>query len=74
MKKLFINHTRFLALPVIISTGVRMVGSYRDGKLDMPEAGKIVASSILLMLLLFPVYLVLRMVWRKIFVQKPENQ
>lgn len=74
MKKLFINHIRFMALPITISAVVRMVISYMDGKLDIQESGKILFSSALLGLMLFPVYLLLRTVWRKLFVQKAENQ
>jgi glucose-6-phosphate 1-dehydrogenase len=74
MKKLFINHIRFMALPVVISTGVRMVGSYSDDTLGFREVVEILFSGILLVLLLFPVYLFLRAVWRKLFVQKTENQ
>lgn len=70
MKKLFINHTRFMALPVVISAGVQMISTYRDNKLDIKEAGEILLTGTALILLLFPVYLVLRAVWRKIFVQK----
>lgn len=74
MKKLFINHTRFMALPVAISAGVQMVGSYMDGTLTIKETCEIVLAGVMLILLLFPVYLVLRAIWRKIFVQKVENQ
>lgn len=74
MKKLFINHARFLTLPVVISAGVQMISSYRDGQLGSKEAGEIILAGVLLILLLFPAYLVLRAVWRKIFVQKAENQ
>ncbi len=74
MKKLFINYTRFMALPVVISAGVQMVGSYRDNKLDIKEAGEILLAGVGLILLLFPEYLVLRAVWRKLLVQKAENQ
>ncbi len=74
MKKLFINHTRFMALPITIGVVVRMVGSYADDKLNIKEASEILLAGIELILLLFPVYLVLRAVWRKIFVQKAENQ
>lgn len=74
MKKLFINHTRFLALPVAIGAGVQIVGSYADGTLNIQEAGKILLAGAALILLLFPVYLVLRAVWRRLFVQKAENQ
>lgn len=74
MKKLFINHTRFMVLPVAISAGVQMVGSYMDGTLTIKETCEIVLAGVMLILLLFPVYVVLRAIWRKIFVQKAENQ
>lgn len=74
MKKLFINHTRFLALPAAISAGVQMVGSYMDGTLNIKGACEILLAGVVLILLLFPVYLVLRAVWRRLFVQKTENQ
>lgn len=74
MKKLFINHIRFMALPISVSVVVRMYNSYEDGKLNIKEASEILFTGILLVLLLFPVYLVLRVIWRKLFVQKAENQ
>lgn len=74
MKKLFVNRIRFMALPVTISVVVRMYNSYSDGQLNIKEAGEILFTGVLLVLLLFPVYLVLRAVWRKLFVQKAENQ
>ncbi|MBW7912647.1 MAG: hypothetical protein H3C54_02840 [Taibaiella sp.] len=74
MKKLFINHVRFMALPAIISAAVQMVCSYQDGKLNIKEACEILLAGVMLILLLFPVYLVLRAIWRKLFVQKAENQ
>lgn len=66
MKKLFINHTRFMALPVAISAGVQMVGSYMDGTLNTQEAGEILLAGVALILLLFPVYLVLRAVLHRL--------
>ncbi len=74
MKKLFINHVRFMALPISISVVVRMFDSYSDGKLNIKEASEILFTGILLVLVLFPVYLVLRAIWRKLFIQKTENQ
>ncbi|MBZ0099071.1 MAG: hypothetical protein K8F30_08295 [Taibaiella sp.] len=66
MKKLFINHTRFMALPITIGVVVRIVGSYTDGKLNIKEAGEILLAGAGLILLLFPVYLVLRVVWHRL--------
>lgn len=74
MKKLFINHTRFMTLPAAISAGVQMVGSYMDGTLTIKDTCEIALAGVMLILLLFPVYLVLRAVWRRLFVQKAENQ
>jgi len=56
MKKLFINHTRFMTLPAAIGAGVQMAGSYEDGTLTMNETFEILLAGILLILLLFPVY------------------
>lgn len=66
MKKLFINHTRFMALPAGISAGVQMAGSYMDGTLTIKETCEIVLAGVILILLLFPVYLVLRAVWHRL--------
>lgn len=63
MKKLFIAHTRFMALPVVIAIGVQMATRYMNKELSWREAGTILMSGVLLILLLFPVYLVLRAVW-----------
>lgn len=63
-----------MALPAAIGAGVKMVSSYMDGTLTIIETCEIVLAGVMLILLLFPVYLVLRAVWRKIFVQKAENQ
>ncbi|HEY9176396.1 MAG TPA: hypothetical protein VIN07_01835 [Flavipsychrobacter sp.] len=74
MKKLFIHHIRFMAMPAIVTVVVRIVDSYANGKLDISGVAEILFSAVLLVIILFPVYLVLRAVWRKIFVQKAENQ
>lgn len=66
MKKLFINHIRFMALPAVIGTGTLLVRSYMDGELGIKEAGGIVLSGLMMMVLLFPVYLVLRVVWHRL--------
>lgn len=63
MKKLFINHTRFMALPVVIAVGAQMATRYMNRELSWKEAGMILMSGVMLILLLFPVYLVLRAVW-----------
>lgn len=74
MKKLFLGYIRFMALPITVNAVVRMYNSYSDGTLDFKEAAEILFTGVLLVLLLFPVYLVLRAIWRKLFVQKAENQ
>lgn len=66
MKKLFINYTRFMALPAIISVAMRMVGSHTDGTLTIKKTCEILLAGIALILLLFPVYLVLRAVWHRL--------
>lgn len=66
MKKLFIGHLRFMALPAIISAAVQMVSSYQDGTLTIKESCEIVLAGVGLILLLFPVYIVLRAVWHRL--------